>query len=91
MQTLRKALLTLGLLVVLVFSVDTLARTAYCADCSKGGTVDHDCTQEQIDELNSCCQLYGCDNPGTRSLCYYNSVDRYNGCAILHGCPNLTQ
>jgi hypothetical protein len=62
MRTIRKALLVTTALATLVFGSDIAARSAYCADCSPTGAVQHECQQEQIVDLNNCCQVYGCQS-----------------------------
>jgi hypothetical protein len=89
MRTTRNALLMLMVLVALVFGGDTFARSAYCADCAAGGAVDHQCSQEELQDLNDCCQVFGCNSNWSINYCADRSKDVYNGCAVLHGCPNL--
>jgi len=85
MRTVRNALFTLGLLVILVFSTEALTQTAYCADCGSGGTVDQTCRQEEGAAYHDCRDL-----GYPESYCNGVARDTYNGCVLLHGCPNLT-
>jgi hypothetical protein len=89
MKTLRNASALVVLFAVLALSSDLLAGSAYCADCGNGGAVDHQCTQEEITDLNSCCQTFGCNSGWSVNYCADRSQGVYNGCAILAGCPNL--
>ena len=69
---------------VLVIAVTALSYPAYCFDC---GSAEHDCTQEEITELNNCCQIWGCDTSGTLSYCYNKSSQARCACGVLKGCP----
>jgi hypothetical protein len=89
MRTIRNALLVMTALATLVFGSDIAARSAYCADCNPGGAVDHQCTQEQLQDLNNCCQIYGCQSSWSINYCADRSEEVHDGCVILHGCPNL--
>lgn len=77
------------LLVTLVLTFAVLTSPAECADCIEGGSVWHDCMQEEIQDLNDCCQVFGCNSAWSNSYCSGRSKDVFSGCAILHGCPNL--
>jgi hypothetical protein len=73
-------------LAVLTLSVTALSYPAYCFDCSNA---EHDCNQEALLELNSCCQLFGCDpsNPAANTYCYNSSERRRCACGLLKACP----
>lgn len=76
-----KKLLILG---VLTISTAALSYPAYCFDCSDA---EHDCTQEALQELNDCCQIWGCETSGTVNYCANKAAQRRCACGLVKACP----
>lgn len=81
----RKRTAALVVVLLLIFGIGISASTSYCADCNQA---DHACMEQQAQDLNDCCYLFGCDvnNPVANSYCYNRSEDVYKGCMVTKGC-----
>lgn len=78
-----RLLLILG---VLTLSVTALSNPSYCFDC--GAEAQHACTEQSIQDLNNCCQAFGCDSNWSINYCLNRADNVYYGCMVLKGCPN---
>jgi len=88
-DTFKRAVLALVLLGVIALASDLLAKSAYCADCTRNGSVDLQCSDQSNEDWEDCCRSFGCGTTWAINYCINRSKDTYNGCVILHACPSL--
>lgn len=71
------------LTVLITVGMLSFPSNALCANCDQA---HNDCGSQSIQELNDCCNVFGCNNTWSVNYCADKANEVYVGCMVLKAC-----